>query len=347
MLAFGPLKGLIVLDEVQHAPEIFKVLRVLADERPIRRRFLVLGSASPALLRQSSESLAGRIRAIEMSGLSVAESGADHDRRWLRGGLPRALLARTDADAMEWLTAFIDTITRRDVPSFDSRLPASQIQRLLAMLAHYHGQTLNASAIAASIGIAAPSVRRYVDLLTDLFHVRQLLPWHENLSKRQVKSPKLLIRDSGLFHRLAGIESMAQLLRDPRSRGILGRLRDRGVVDARPIRRSVLVGYSPRRRARSAARPPWSEVRCRGQAIGCTRNDEVDRDGSRGPVARPRRHRGAGQSELRRFRFCASGALRRASSSAGFGVRAAIPPPSCSKALRSRPRIRVRVVDVG
>lgn len=216
MLAFAPLKGLVVIDEVQHAPEIFKVLRVMADERPRRRRFLVLGSASPALLKQTSESLAGRICVVEMAGFTLTECGADIDRRWHRGGMPRAWLARTDAEAMTWLREFVDTIAQRDVPAFDSRIPALQIHRLLSMLAHYHGQTLNASAIAASLGVSPPSVRRYADLLTDMFHIRQLQPWHENLSKRQVKAPKLLIRDTGVLHHLLGAQSRAQLLRDPR-----------------------------------------------------------------------------------------------------------------------------------
>ena len=217
MLALEPLKGLVVLDEVQHAPEVFRVLRVLADERPLRRRILVLGSASPALLRQGSESLAGRIHVIEMSGFTGEECGAGKlDRRWFRGGLPRSFLARSDADAAMWLDQFIDTVTRRDIPALESRIPDAQAKRLLAMIAHYHGQTLNVAVIAAAIGLSAPTVRRYIDLLTDLFHVRQLRPWHENLAKRQVRSPKIYIRDSGMLHRLIGIPTADELLRNPR-----------------------------------------------------------------------------------------------------------------------------------
>lgn len=217
MLALGPLRGLVVLDEVQHAPEIFRVLRVLADERPLRRRILVLGSASPALLRQSSESLAGRIHVIEMAGFTAEESGAQKlDRRWFRGGLPRSFLARSDADAMTWLEQFIDTVARRDVHALESRVPDAQTRRLFAMIAHYHGQTLNLAAIAGSTGLSAPTVRRYIDLLTDLFHVRQLQPWHENVAKRQVRTPKAYIRDSGILHRLLGISTPDDLLRNPR-----------------------------------------------------------------------------------------------------------------------------------
>lgn len=217
MLAIQPLRGLVVIDEVQHAPEVFRSLRVLADERPLRRRVLVLGSASPTLLQQTSESLAGRVRVVEMGGFTLRECGdRPVERRWLRGGLPRAYLARSARDSMEWLDEFIDTIARRDIPSFGLRLAATESRRLLSMLAHYHGQTLNASSIAKSLGISPPTVRSYVDLLMDLFHVRQLQPWHANVAKRQVRSPKILIRDSGMLHRLLAIGGMAQLLRDPR-----------------------------------------------------------------------------------------------------------------------------------
>ena len=216
MTVLQRLRGTIVLDEVQRAPELFPVLRVLSDERPLRRRLLVLGSASPQLLRQSSESLAGRLRVIEMSGFTLDECGRKRtERRWLRGGFPNSFLAHDDRGAFEWLHAFLRSIAERDLPGEDARLDATAITRLLAMLAHYHGKTLNVSAIASSLGINGPTVRRYVDLLTGLFHLRQLQPWTENMAKRQVRSPKLIYRDSGVFHELLGVRSMAELERHP------------------------------------------------------------------------------------------------------------------------------------
>ena len=216
-LALGELRGLVVLDEIQRRPELFPVLRVLADRRPVPARFLVLGSAAPELLRQSSESLAGRIHYHELTPFRLDETGASHaDRLWLRGGFPRAFLVRSDADSVAWRRDFIRTYLERDVPQLGARLPADMLHRFSSMLAHYHGQVWNSSEFARAFGMSDVTVRRYLDLLASLFLVRQLPPWHENLGKRLVKSPKVYIADSGLLHRLLGIGTRAELLRHPK-----------------------------------------------------------------------------------------------------------------------------------
>jgi len=206
MLALQEPKGLVVLDEVQRRPELFPVLRVLADRKPVRTKFLVLGSAAPDLLRQSSESLAGRIAYYELPGLAVREVGFQHaDRLWVRGGFPKAFLARSDRESMEWRQAFIRTFLERDLPALGVNIGADTMRRFWSMLAHHHAQLWNASEIGRSFGVADTTVRNYLDKLTDALVVRQLKPWHENLDKRQVKSPKILIRDSGLLHALLNL----------------------------------------------------------------------------------------------------------------------------------------------
>lgn len=217
MTALGPLRGLIVIDEVQRRPDLFPILRVLADRDDNPARFLVLGSAGPDLLRQSAESLAGRIEYHELTGLQATEVGAEHkEKLWLRGGFPRSLLADTDQDSLIWRRSYTQTFVERDLPQFGAGLAAPTIHRLLLMLAHYHGQIVNVRALATALGISETTVRRYLDLLEQLFLIRQLRPWHENLRKRQVKRPKLYFRDSGLFHHLIGASSMDDLLIDPR-----------------------------------------------------------------------------------------------------------------------------------
>ena len=217
MLALGNLRGLVVLDEVQNAPEIFPVLRVLADRPRRPARFLVLGSASPELLRQSSESLAGRIAHHEVGGFSLAEVGAKHlERLWLRGGFPRSYLARTEADSVKWREDFITTFLGRDLPQLGVRVSAVTMQRFWAMLAHHHGQTLNSSELGRAFGVADTSIRHYLDILSATFVVRQLLPWHENLAKRQVKAPKIYLTDPGLLHSLLRIPDMDALLSHPK-----------------------------------------------------------------------------------------------------------------------------------
>ena len=218
MTALRGLRGVVVVDEVQRRPELFPILRVLADRTPLPARFLVLGSASPALIRQSSESLAGRIETVTLSGFSLGEVGQDAlSRHWLRGGYPLSYLARTLENSLSWRRLFVATFLERDLPQLGVTIPAVALFRFWTMLAHYHGQTWNAAEPARSLGVSEPTVRRYLDLLTSLLMVRQLRPWHENLRKRQVKAPKVYLRDSGLLHHLLGIRTCKDLLSHPKS----------------------------------------------------------------------------------------------------------------------------------
>ena len=217
MTALSRLKGTVVIDEVQRRPDLFPVLRVLVDRRPLPARFLVLGSASPDLLRQSAESLAGRLEVVQLSGFSLGEVGAGSlDRLWLRGGFPPSYLARSAEDSVTWRRDLVRTFLERDLPALGVTIPSAALLRFWSMLAHYHGGVWNAAEFARSLGVSAPTVRRYLDLLSGLFMVRQLPPWHENLGKRQVKSPKVYVRDSGLLHQLLGIRSASSLLSHPR-----------------------------------------------------------------------------------------------------------------------------------
>jgi len=217
MTALRGLSGLVVIDEIQRAPDLFPVLRVLVDSTDAPARFLLLGSASPALLRQSSESLAGRIEVIEIGGFSLDEVGlAAAGELWLRGGFPRAFLAETLADTQAWRRQFLLALTERDLPQLGITLPPAAMMRFLVMLGHYHGQTWNAAEPARSLGISETTVRRYLDLLAGTYLVRVLPPWHANIGKRQVKAPKLYWRDSGLLHQLLGIAGMDDLLSNPR-----------------------------------------------------------------------------------------------------------------------------------
>lgn len=217
MLALEGLRGLVVLDEIQRRPELFPTLRVLADRRPLPARFLVLGSASPELLRQTSESLAGRVAFQELTGFDLDEAGADRtERLWLRGGFPRAFLARTDKESAEWRRQFVRSFVERDVPQLGVGVSPSVLARFWAMLAHYHGQIWNASEFARAFGTSEASVRRYLDVLVETFVVRRLQPWAENLSKRQVKSPKVYLADSGILHVLLGLEERIDLERHPK-----------------------------------------------------------------------------------------------------------------------------------
>jgi predicted AAA+ superfamily ATPase len=218
MTALGRLRGLVVIDEVQHRPDLFATLRVLADRRPLPARFLVLGSAAPDLLRQASESLAGRLETVVLSGFGLAEVGARATaRHWERGGFPLAFLARSSTDSFAWRRQFVQTFLERDVPQLGVNVPAPTLLRFWTMLAHYHGQIWNAAELARSLGVSEPTVRRYLDLLTGLFMVRQLQPWRQNIAKRQVKAPKVFIRDSGLLHGLLNIRTGADLLAHPKS----------------------------------------------------------------------------------------------------------------------------------
>lgn len=217
MTALRPLQGLVVIDEVQRRPDLFPVLRVLADRRDNPARFLILGSASGYLLRQSSESLAGRMERINIGGFSLPELGAEAEQRlWLRGGFPPAFLADSETDSGVWRKNFCQTLLERDFPQWGVRVPAVAMQRFWAMMAHYHGQIWNAAEPARALGASEPTIRRHLDLLTDAFMIRQLHPFHANLRKRQVKAPKIYLRDSGLLHQLLGIDSLKNLLTNPK-----------------------------------------------------------------------------------------------------------------------------------
>ena len=217
LLTLRPLSGLIVIDEVQRRPEIFSTLRVLVDEPKARRRFLVLGSASPELLQQSSETLAGRIAYHELGGFGVDEVGVTNaDRLWRRGGFPGSYLARTEIESRRWREELVRTYLERDLPSLGFRLPAPALRRFWMMLAHYHGQVWNASELARAFAVAHTTVQRYLDILTATFMVRQLQSWHENLGKRQVKAPKIYLRDSGLLHTLLGLPDAKALETHPK-----------------------------------------------------------------------------------------------------------------------------------
>jgi predicted AAA+ superfamily ATPase len=217
MTALQDLRGIVVIDEVQRSPDLFPILRVLSDREPLPARFLILGSASPDLLRQSSESLAGRITIITMSGFSLKEVGVENQlRHWQRGGFPRSYLAESDSESFAWRRDFVLTFLERDVPQFGIQIPSTSLFRFWSVLAHYHGQIWNVAETARTLNIGETTARRYMDLLQDLFMVRQLQPWYANLSKRQVKSAKLYFRDTGLLHSLLGVKSDGELALHPR-----------------------------------------------------------------------------------------------------------------------------------
>ncbi len=216
-VALERLQGLVVLDEVQRKPDLFALLRVLADRKPVITRFLLTGSASPSLVRSVSESLAGRVAQVEISGFNLTEVGEREWRRlWWRGGFPLAYLAATDATSREWQEEFIRTFLERDMPTLGITIPAVTLRRFWTMLAHYHGQVWNGSELARSLGTSEPTMRRYLDILTSTFMVRQLAPWHENLGKRQVKAPKIYLRDPGLLHVLLRVASLEELEAHPK-----------------------------------------------------------------------------------------------------------------------------------
>lgn len=220
-----PLQGLVVIDEVQLHPGLFPLLRVLMDRSNTPGQFLLLGSASPTLLRQAGESLLGRVETIDVGGFDLQECSAaeagDSDalaqRLWLRGGFPRAYLAATDEDSFAWRAHAVANHVRVDMPQFGINIAAPAMLRFWTMLAHYHGQIWSAAPPAQSMGVSEPTIRRYLDTLTQTLMVRQLQPWHENLGKRQVKAPKIYFRDTGLLHALMGIQTLEQLRNHPQS----------------------------------------------------------------------------------------------------------------------------------
>lgn len=217
MTALAPLRGLVVIDEAQLAPALLPVIRVLADRRPLPARFLLLGSASPDLVRGSAETLAGRVAFVEMSGFDLTEVGVQNERRlWLRGGLPPSYLARSEGASLAWRQDFVRTFLERDLRRFGVEMPPEALRRLWMMIAHTHGQVWNASEIGRSLAEAHTTVRRHLDVLAGALVVRQLHPWHANLAKRQVKSPKVYVRDSGLLHALLDLPDFAALEGSPR-----------------------------------------------------------------------------------------------------------------------------------
>jgi uncharacterized protein len=216
-LALSRLEGLVILDEIQRLPQLFPVLRVLADRAERPASFLILGSASLELIKGASESLAGRISFVDVTGFTLLETGEDHlGKCWWRGGLPRAFLARDDRAALRWHEDFFRTFLEQDIPQLGIRVPATTLRRFWTMLAHYHGQIWNATELARALGSSEPTARRYLDILSGTFMVRQLPPWFENLKKRQVKAPKIYLRDSGVCHALLGLGGMEALESHPK-----------------------------------------------------------------------------------------------------------------------------------
>jgi uncharacterized protein len=216
-LALGNLDTLVVLDEIQTMPELFPVLRVLVDRPGNKARFLILGSASLDIIKKTSETLAGRIEFVELHGFDLLETGPDQWKAlWLRGGFPRSFLSESEEDSLAWREGFIRTFLERDIPQLGINLAAATMRRFWMMLAHYHGQTWNASELGRSMGLSDKTIRSYLDLLTGTFMIRQLQPWHEDMSKRQLKKPKIYFRDTGLLHGLLDIRDYHALLGNPK-----------------------------------------------------------------------------------------------------------------------------------
>jgi predicted AAA+ superfamily ATPase len=217
MQALKDLSGLVIIDEVQRKPELFELLRVLVDRSSQNTRFLLLGSASPHLVKGVSESLAGRIGFVDLSGFQLWEVGEHHrDKLWIRGGLPKAFLADSESESMQWRESFIRTFLERDIPQLGITIAAETLRRFWTMVAHYHGQVWNAAEFARALGTAENTARRYLDILSGAYMVRVLPPWFENLKKRQVKAPKIYIRDSGLFHSLLQVSTLTDLQGHPK-----------------------------------------------------------------------------------------------------------------------------------
>jgi len=216
-LVLGSLEGLVVLDEIQQMPELFGTLRVLVDRPENKIRLIILGSASPQIIRNASDSLAGRVEFIELDGFNLSETGSETwQTLWLRGGFPRSFLANSEDDSLAWREGFIRTFLERDIPQLGISIPASAMRRFWTMLAHYHGQIWNAAELSRAMGLSDKTVRSYLDILTGAFMLRQLQPWFENTGKRQVRSPKIYLHDSGLLHSLLNIPDTQTLFGNPK-----------------------------------------------------------------------------------------------------------------------------------
>ncbi len=217
-LVLSDLEGLVVLDEIQLNPDLFSVLRVLVDRSDNKAQYLILGSASPDMIKNVSETLAGRVEFLILSGFDLLEVGMKKwEDLWLRGGFPRSFLADSEQDSLVWREGFVRTFLERDIPQLGINIPAAAMRRFWTMLAHYHGQTWNASQLGRSMGLSDKTVRSYLDILTGTYMVRQLQPWYVNLGKRQVKSPKVYFRDSGLLHSLLEITDKHNVLGHPKA----------------------------------------------------------------------------------------------------------------------------------
>lgn len=215
MLTLSRLSGLIVIDEIQKIPELFSQLRVLVDNKQLKQKYLILGSASRDLIKQSSETLAGRISYLELTPFALTEVG-ESEKLWERGGYPLSYLAEDIDISVAWRKAFIKTYLEKDIPNLGIEIPAESLRRFWMMLTHYHGSIFNASELGRSLGLSHKTIRKYVDILTGTFMIRQLQPWFENIGKRQVKSPKIFMRDSGIYHTLLGINSLQELQIHPK-----------------------------------------------------------------------------------------------------------------------------------
>ena len=331
-LVLEPLRGLVVLDEIQNRPELFPVLRVLADRSPCPARFLVLGSASPELLRQGSETLAGRIAFYELPGFDLAEVGASNwQRLWLRGGFPRAYLPRAHRQSGEWRANFVRTFVERDLPRLGTSISPRTLADFWTMISHYHGQVWNSSELGRAFGVSHTSVRGYLNLLTATFVIRQLPPWTENIGKRVVKSPKVYVADSGLLHALLGLEKPTDLRRLRRRAG------DSTPRPSPPG--DVLLGHALRCRARSPRHPRPPPTGLRVQAHRFTESDPLYDCSPRHAGARTYRCRSCRQSRLSDAREDTGGADRRVARSAEadrlMGYRSAT-GSSTGRALRQR-----------
>ncbi len=215
LLTLSPLSGLIVIDEIQRAPGLFETLRVLVDNKELDQQYLILGSASRDLIAQSSETLAGRITYLELTPFMFDEIH-EMEKLWIRGGYPLSVLGASDDISMAWRKGYIRTFLERDIPALGITIPSEQLRRFWMMLAHYHGSLFNASELGRSLGVSHKTMKEYADILTGTFMVRQLQPWYENIGKRQVKTSKIYIRDSGIFHTLIGVNTTSDLLINPK-----------------------------------------------------------------------------------------------------------------------------------